>query len=63
MLEEYISYSANVAQDLIDSNTTAKGPALKLNKDQAFPNFVEYWILEKKYSPDAVIMEIKDFLH
>lgn len=59
MLEEYISYSADVAQDLIDSNATAKGPALKLGKDQAFHDFVEYWILEKNYSPDAVIMKIE----
>ena len=57
---EYISYSADVAQNLIDSNATAKGPALKLGKDQAFYDFVEYWILEKKYSPDAVIMKIEN---
>lgn len=38
--KEYTSYCADVAQDLIDSNTTAKGPSLKLGKDQLFHDFV-----------------------
>lgn len=58
--KEYTSYCADVAQDLIDSNTTAKGPSLKLGKDQLFHDFVEYWIIGKKYSPDAVIMKIEN---
>lgn len=58
--KEYTSYCADVVQDLIDSNTTAKGPSLKLGKDQLFHDFVEYWIIEKKYSPDAVIMKIEN---
>lgn len=56
---EYISYSADVAQDHVDENALAKGPELKLGKDKAFHDFVEYWIVEKKYSPDAVIMKIQ----
>lgn len=60
MWKEYTSYCADVAQDLIDSNATAKGPSLKLGKDQLFHDFVEYWIIEKKYSPDAVIMKIEN---
>ena len=60
MWREYTSYSADVAQDLIDSNATAKGPSLKLGKDHIFHDFVEYWIIEKKYSPDAVIMKIEN---
>ena len=32
MWREYTSYSADVAQDLIDSNATAKGPPIKLGK-------------------------------
>ena len=58
--KEYTSYCADVAQDLIDSNTTAKGSSLKLGKDHLFHDFVEYWIIEKKYSPDAVIMKIEN---
>ena len=60
MWKEYISYSANVAQDTIDLNASAKGPSVKLGKDWFFHDFVEYWIIEKKYSPDAVIMKIEN---
>lgn len=57
---EYDSYSADVAQDHIDANALAKGPEIKLGKDKVFHDFVEYWIIEKKYSPDAVIMKIQN---
>ena len=60
MWKEYTSYSADVAQDLIDSNATAKGPSIKLGKDQLFHDFVECWILKKQYSPYALSMKIKN---
>ena len=60
MWKEYTSYSANVAQDTIDLNASAKGPPIKLGRDWAFHDFVEYRIIDKKHSPDAVIMKIEN---
>ncbi len=55
---DYISYSADVAQDDYDKKATNKGPDLKIGKDYALAEHIESKILEEKYSPDAVIMEI-----
>ena len=59
MWKEYTSYSANVAQETIDLNASAKGSPVKLGRDWIFHDFVEYWIIDKKYSPDALIMKIE----
>lgn len=57
--EQYTSYSAMTAQDDADHEKTAKGPEIKLGKDKELHDFIEHWILEEKYSPDAVIMKIE----
>ncbi|NLK13067.1 MAG: IS30 family transposase [Candidatus Phytoplasma sp.] len=58
-LVEYHSYSAEIAQSNYDYNATAKGPSLKIAKDYDFVKHVEKKIINDKYSPDAVIMELE----
>lgn len=55
---DYASYSADVAQDDYDEKATRKGPGLKIGKDYALSNHIEKKIIEEKYSPDAIVMEI-----
>lgn len=56
----YTSYSAEVAQLSYEYNSTAKGPELKIKNDYDFVKYVENKILNEKYSPDAVIMELQE---
>mgnify|MGYP000969146048 CR=1 FL=1 len=58
-LTEYESYSADVAQQDYDYQASAKGPRLKVANDYAFVDYVEDKIINKKYSSDAVIMELE----
>lgn len=57
-LKEYESYSAEVAQADYEAKGTAKGKAIKIGTDHAFAQHVEMKILQQKYSPDAIIMEL-----
>lgn len=59
MWREYTSYSADIAQRYYDYQATNKGPDLKILKDYEFVEYVEKKIIEDKYSPDAVIMELE----
>ena len=52
-------YSADVAQANADFAKTAKGPQLKLGNDYDFVRHVERKILKEKWSPDAVIMDLR----
>ena len=52
-------YSADVAQQKHDYNSTAKGPALKMANDYELVDFIEKEIREEKKSPYAVAEEIK----
>lgn len=60
MWQEYISYSAEVAQQRYDYQASNKGPQLRISNDYEFVKYVEYKIIEEKYSPDAIIMELKN---
>ena len=64
-LIEYKSYSAEIAQNDYDFHASNKGPDLKIANDYEFVKYVEKRIIEDKYSPDAVIMELdqKKFCH
>ena len=55
----YKSYSAEIAQRHYDYQSSNKGPDLKVANDYEFVKYVEYKIIENKYSPDAVIMELE----
>lgn len=58
-LEPYISYSADVAQADYRAKGSGKGRALKIGNDHAFARYVEEKVLRHKYSPDAIIMELR----
>lgn len=52
-------YCADRAQAIYLENAKNKGPELKIGNDHKLANYIEDRILKDKYSPDAVIGEIK----
>lgn len=52
-------YSADIAQDRYNKNNANKGPTLKIGHDHKLAKYIEKKIIQDKYSPDAVIGEIK----
>lgn len=52
-------YCADVAQDRYNRNNENKGPTLKIGHDHRLAKYIEKKIIQDKYSPDAVIGEIK----
>ena len=52
-------YSAEAAQKDYDEKATAKGPNLKIGNDYALVEYIEDCILNKKYSPYAIVESIK----
>lgn len=52
-------YCADVAQMKYKENASNKGPSLKIGKDHELAEYIEDKIINEKYSPDAVIGEIK----
>ncbi len=52
-------YCADVGQRVYDENGRNKGPTLKIGKDHELAKHIEKKIKKEKYSPDAVIGEIK----
>ena len=53
------TYSPDLAQGKAEENGRRKGRPLKIGNDYAFAEYVENKILEKKYSPAAVLADIK----
>lgn len=58
-LTTYRTYCADVAQGKYITNSSNKGPTLKIAKDHELAKYIENKIRKEKYSPDAVIGEIK----
>jgi IS30 family transposase len=52
-------YCADAGQRIYDENAKNKGPELKIGKDHKLVKHIEEKIIKDKYSPDAVIGEIK----
>jgi transposase, IS30 family len=52
-------YCADRAQAVYKSNATNKGASLKIRNDHQLAKHIEERIIKEKYSPDAVIGEIK----
>lgn len=52
-------YCADYAQKDYEEKAKNKGPALKIGKDHKLVKHIENKIIKEKYSPDAVIGEIK----
>jgi len=53
-------YCADAGQRTYDKNARNKGPGLKIGKDFKLVEYIENKIIKEKYSPDAVIGEIKE---
>jgi transposase, IS30 family len=53
-------YCADTGQRIYDENARNKGPGLKIGKDYKLAKHIEKKITKEKYSPDAVIGEIKE---
>ena len=59
-LEPYTIYSAQKAQNEYEFNATAKDPQLKIGNDYKMIEKIEYLIIEKHYSPNAVLQHLKN---
>lgn len=53
-------YCADAGQRIYEENARNKGPGLKIGKDHKLAKHIENKIIKEKYSPDAVIGEIKE---
>jgi len=53
-------YCADSGQRIYEKNARNKGPSLKIGKDHQLVKHIENKIIKQKYSPDAVIGEIKE---
>jgi len=58
-LTKSMVYNADRAQDVHDVNASAKGPAVKLKANSLASKFIYYYILKKKWSPEAVASRMK----
>ncbi len=54
------AYSADIAERKYQENLRAKGGALKIGKDFALVEYIENKIVNEKYTPAAVLGEIKE---
>ena len=52
-------YSPDIADEKYRENLAAKGPGLKIGNDLALAEYIEDKIINEKYSPGAVLGEIK----
>ncbi len=52
-------YSADRAQQMADFKTAARSKPLKIGNDYAFVRYAEDMILNRRYSPEAVLAEIE----
>lgn len=58
-LSEKVQYRANVGQKRHEENGRNKERSLKIGKDRKLEEYIRKKIIEDKYSPDAVLGEIK----
>lgn len=54
------AYCADAGQRIYDENSRNKGPGLKIGKDHKLAKYIENKIIKGRFSPDAVIGEIKE---
>lgn len=59
-LKKYKKYCADVAQQKYDNNKRNKGRQWKIGNDLEYVKFIEDMIINKKYSPEAVLLYIKN---
>lgn len=58
-LDEYSAYRANTAQRDYENKVTNRKRSLKISKDKSLEEYIREMILKDRYSPDAVIGEIR----
>ena len=58
--EEKEEYSAMISQEKYEYNKTDKGPGIKLDQDITLVEHIEKEIIEKKKSPEVVVMELEE---
>lgn len=58
-LQEYSAYKANVAQQAYENKVINRERSLKIGKDRDLEAYIRNRIINDRYSPDAVIGEIK----
>ncbi len=54
-----VRYSPDIAEQQYQENLRAKGAPIKIGNDHAYAEYIEYKITVEKYSPGAVLGEIK----
>lgn len=54
-----IRYSPDIAEQSYQENLRAKGAPLKIGNDHVYAEYIEYKISVEKYSPGAVLGEIR----
>lgn len=54
------AYSSDIGQQIHDYNASAKGKHLKISNNYDLVKFIEDKIINDKYSPDAVVCEMKN---
>lgn len=54
-----IRYSPDIAEDRYRENLKAKGSGLKIGNDHEYAQYLEYKVAVEKYSPGAILGEIK----
>lgn len=59
-LSERNEYCADVAHNKYRENASNKGPSLKIGNDHRLASYIENKIINEKYSPDAVMGEIRE---
>lgn len=59
-LDTVEKYSPDIAEEKYKKSLNNKGRHLKIGKDQVYANYLEEMVVDKKYSPQAVLMEIKN---
>lgn len=55
-----VRYSPDIAEKNYKFNLKEKGDDLKIGNDREYANFLERKIVEEKYSPEAVLLEIEE---
>lgn len=59
-LREYYAYLADYAQMMYNQSVSNRGRNLKIGSDHALVAYIEEMIKDKKYSPEAIIMELRN---
>lgn len=60
LLKEHYVYKADYAQMIYEKSVSNRGRNLKIGSDHAFVAYIEHMIKDKKYSPEALLLHMKN---